>query len=743
MKRFFCLLAVFASIQHNVHAQSRLQDSLALVDLYNSTNGANWRNHTNWLTTNPIEQWYGITIEQGRVKNLQLNSNQLAGTLPTSLGNLSNLVYLELMGNQLTGNIPTSVGQLSKVFTFNLSLNQLTGIIPSTLGNMSNVWSFILNNNNLTGAIPATLGRCSRMSSLRLDNNQLTGNIPDSLGQLAELYTLNFQNNRLTGSIPVTFGRLTKLSTLYLNDNQLSGNIPDSLGNALRLTQIFFENNQLTGNIPASLGQLRNLFQLRLYRNKLTGTIPQSLGRLQFLSSFLLSNNQLSGELPDSLGYAAGLISFDVSNNYLTGKIPATFQNLSLFRLDYYHNKLDSMPNLSGFSSTLTAGFKTDTNRLTFDDILPNISFRNLVYAPQDSIYKDTIFFKSSSDNLFIDLGIDAAITTNKYEWYKNGILFQTNMGSNKLIINRLQPNDNGIYTCKVTNVGAPLLTLNSRKIRLNVDCRFLQVAQQKQICENTSYTLSHGRQVNSAGIYQDTLNCDTVLVIQLSVIRKDTTRLSATTCNPTAVGIRDTILKNRFGCDSLVRTTFIHVPIVTRLRDSIVCLARDTQTRTRTERSFNGCDSFVVQTFRLARRDTTVATEIVCDTLNERLETSIVSNREGCQTTIVTRHVFDRCECLKGTILYNALIPNDNDAKNNYFMIQNLERYTPNELVITDKRNELVYQVTNYNNDWSGTNSKGEPLPEGVYNYLFRMTDPISKQVCKRIGVIHIQYIP
>ncbi|MDZ7876198.1 MAG: hypothetical protein U5L45_00930, partial [Saprospiraceae bacterium] len=47
---------------------SRQGDSLALVDLYNSTNGANWTNK--WNLAQPMTSWYGITLTNGRVTRI-------------------------------------------------------------------------------------------------------------------------------------------------------------------------------------------------------------------------------------------------------------------------------------------------------------------------------------------------------------------------------------------------------------------------------------------------------------------------------------------------------------------------------------------------------------------------------------------------------------------------------------------------------------------------------------------------
>jgi len=91
-------------------AQVNVNDSLALVDLYNSTDGPNWKSHDNWLTQNPVNTWFGISLQNNRVIEVGLKNNQLSGSIPESLGNFTSLVILYLNNNQLSGSIPPNLG---------------------------------------------------------------------------------------------------------------------------------------------------------------------------------------------------------------------------------------------------------------------------------------------------------------------------------------------------------------------------------------------------------------------------------------------------------------------------------------------------------------------------------------------------------------------------------------------------------------------------------------------------------
>ena len=313
----------------------------ALVALYNSTNGAGWTDHTNWLVNNQAGTWYGVTVSSGHVIELSLWVNQLTGPIPPEVGNLSNLYYLFLGGNQLTGPIPPELGNLSNLQVLDLDGNQLTGPIPPELGNLSNLEYLDLWWNQLTGPIPPEVGNLSNLQFLYLVGNQLTGPIPSELGNLSNLEYLALGSNQLTGPIPLELVNLSNLYYLDLGGNQLTGLIPPELGNLSNLEYLALERNQLTGPIPPELGNLSYLQILDLGGNQLTGPIPPQLGNLSNLDYLFLGGNQLTGPIPPELGNLSNLRRLALRWNQLTGPIPLELGNLSNLQiLDLGGNQL-------------------------------------------------------------------------------------------------------------------------------------------------------------------------------------------------------------------------------------------------------------------------------------------------------------------------------------------------------------------------------------------------------------------
>ena len=298
------------------HCGGRDPQRDALLALYDGTGGPNWKNKTNWLSIAPLGEWYGVTTDaDGRVTELNLEDNNLSGTVPPALGGLANLKTLNLAFNaSLSGPLPQAITGLTleslrlegtavcapPQAEFQAWLNgisETSGSTDSETADSTDVdllQGFFSGTSGSTGVALCTDTRVDYYALVELYNatdgpnwtnatnwasaaplNEWHGVDTDPGGRVT---WLNLWENNLRGPLPTVLGRLTNLSYLNLDRNQLTGEIPSELGQLTNLQELALAVNQLTGEIPSELGQLTKLSTLNLLANQLTGEIPSELG---------------------------------------------------------------------------------------------------------------------------------------------------------------------------------------------------------------------------------------------------------------------------------------------------------------------------------------------------------------------------------------------------------------------------------------------------------------------------------
>ncbi len=315
-------------------------DRAALVALFAATDGPNWFSGHNWGTDAPLGDWYGVTTDAvGRVVELDLQRNNLAGPIPPEVGDLTGLENLYLSRNALTGAIPPTVSNLVNLQRLFLSRNRLTGRIPAEIGALSSLWHLWLDTNRFTGSVPPEIGNLVTLRSLHLFGNELGGAVPSSLLGLARLASFRFEDNDglcipgtsafedwlpdTQDTSPESFCNASDAEVLaalfevadgtewYRSDRWLRGHalaewhgvVTDSLG---RVKTLDLSGNGLTGRLPSELGELELLTSLRIDDNALSGPLPMSLARLS-LRQLLYEDTALCA--PDAVAFRTWLHS--------------------------------------------------------------------------------------------------------------------------------------------------------------------------------------------------------------------------------------------------------------------------------------------------------------------------------------------------------------------------------------------------------------------------------------------------
>ncbi|KAL6124519.1 hypothetical protein ACLB2K_077031 [Fragaria x ananassa] len=333
-----------------------------------------------------------------QLQNLKLLSVRynpdLTGYLP-EFNQSCPLSSLLLAGTRFFGNISSSIQKLDSLEELDVGgCNFSEGLVPSFLGKLTRLTYLDISKNNYGGPIPDSLANLTQLAVFRIGTSHLTGPIPSWLGNFSKLIYLDFSYNRLNGSIPKSFSNLKNLEILYLQSNDLSGTVEFQMfQNLQNLYQLHLNANNLefltesttvnatvpqftilglsSCNIrefPSFLRYQKNLQNLYLAENKLHGQVPKWMWNMStdtlmyldidqnFLSSFeqplavlpwvnlrylKLSSNMLQGPLPMP---PPSILGYEIQDNKLTGEVSPDICNLSsLEALDLSNNNLSGM----------------------------------------------------------------------------------------------------------------------------------------------------------------------------------------------------------------------------------------------------------------------------------------------------------------------------------------------------------------------------------------------------------------
>ncbi|WMV57007.1 hypothetical protein MTR67_050392 [Solanum verrucosum] len=323
---FFFFFLFFYSVLSN---QISNLEHKALLDLRSSLHirAKNWPRKSN-----PCTNWTGIHCNNDKVVGITLTGlrrihkgNMSPQFSVDSLVNFTHLTSFNSSGFVLSGQIPDWFGQkLTQLKLLDLSSSSILGSLPSSLGSLSNLDFLSLFNNSITGTVPLELGKLSSLRVLNLSWNSFTGEIPSSVSDIKNLSVLDLSSNFLSGQIPVEFGSFLGLKLLNLANNSLSSYIPSEISNLSALVELDLGYNYLSGSLPEGLLRMRNLSKLIVGNNELEGTLSSTLftSNDSVLVYINLSWNRFEGKVPDVLwSFSDHLRVLDISGNNFTGVV--------------------------------------------------------------------------------------------------------------------------------------------------------------------------------------------------------------------------------------------------------------------------------------------------------------------------------------------------------------------------------------------------------------------------------------
>ena len=416
---FLCSLFSFTFTKSFPQIKSKCHDdeSIALLQFKEgfvinksaSVNLLGYPKTASWNSSTDCCSWDGITCHEhtNHVIHVDLSSSQLYGTMdansslfhlvhlrvldlsdndfnysqiPSKIGKLSQLKFLNLSCSLFSGEIPPQVSQLSKLLSLDLGFMATNNLLQlklsslkSIIQNSTKLETLFLSYVTISSTLPDTLANLTSLKKLSLHNSELYGEFPVGVFHLPNLELLDlaynpnlngslpeFQSSSLInllldqtgfyGTLPVSIGKLSSLNVLSIPDCHFLGYIPSSLGNLTQLTWIDLNNNKFRGDPSASLANLTQLSVLVVSYNEFTIENFSWVGKLSSLVVLDISSINVGSDIPLSFANLTQLEFLNALNSNIHGEIPSWVSNLTnLVYLDLHSNFLHGKIDLDTF----------------------------------------------------------------------------------------------------------------------------------------------------------------------------------------------------------------------------------------------------------------------------------------------------------------------------------------------------------------------------------------------------------
>ena len=210
-----------ADIQASEKKRMQLLQRYALATIYYSTlQNGEWdrcdplsstpcdKDDHRYLSTANHLSWEGINGKSGLVTWLDLNSKHLSNC--------------NLAESQQHDMLPLELTLLSSSLELMwLHSNPLCGTIPSYIGEFTNLQSLSLYSTKMSGTVPNSLYRLDKLASIRLYKSNFGGSISQDIGSMKNLKWLWLHENEFTGSVP-NLRSLTALEGITLHGNNFT-----------------------------------------------------------------------------------------------------------------------------------------------------------------------------------------------------------------------------------------------------------------------------------------------------------------------------------------------------------------------------------------------------------------------------------------------------------------------------------------------------------------------------------------
>jgi Leucine-rich repeat (LRR) protein len=280
--------------------------------------------------------------------------------LPSSIGKLKHLRYLDLSRNKNLKKLPNSISRLQNLQTLKLSFCQNLEELPSSIVELKHLRYLDLSSNYNLKKLPNFISRLQNLQTLKLSSCEELEELPSSIVELNHLRYLDLSSNRNLKKLPNSITRLQNLQTLNLSYCSHLEELPSSIVELKHLRYLDLSSNYNLKKLSNFISKLQNLQTLKLSFCQNLEELPSSIVELKHLRYLDLSSNRNLKKLPNFISRLQNLQTLKLSSCRNLEELPRDMKELvnlrhleidRCFGLTYMPRGLGLLTNLQTLSN--------------------------------------------------------------------------------------------------------------------------------------------------------------------------------------------------------------------------------------------------------------------------------------------------------------------------------------------------------------------------------------------------------
>ena len=312
----------------------QVEERYILSVFYYATNiDGQWKNAKDWLNPKLNHcSWYGITCDtKGNVMAMRLTSNNLSGTIPYELGQMSNLRQIDLHSNKLTGTIPQELGDIDVLNSIVIYSNNMVGTLTDNSGVCSLRYDAELLELWVDCGIQCPESCCTKCTETSTSGNHSQDKIRSEL--------IKNRVNSISSKVLSDDTQSARSDALYWMTNDDTTNLDvdsDEFRDRYILVLFYFYQTSMWTNGEETwttrnkhhcywygivCDANKNVVSVELPSNNLSGEIPYEFGQMSHLKKINLSSNNIGGTLPTEVLNLNSLTSLQLYSNHIEGSV--------------------------------------------------------------------------------------------------------------------------------------------------------------------------------------------------------------------------------------------------------------------------------------------------------------------------------------------------------------------------------------------------------------------------------------